>query len=462
MAENSELIALTPIDHAIAKFYLPYLLYFNTPNTETALQTIEYGVRKLVCHLPWLAGDVVFQNEPSGPQNKGYIVSPDSLQAVPMLRTKCFDSDGEFHTHPVQDYLPLPCFIPTSQQRPVLRFQANAFPNKIIFVMSFMHAAMDGTGAGVVLQALAECCKVMDGSPDTITASVAKNEVSIRQEVSSWPLKCKTRLDHSVDLGSPVFDSNITSEQWTAIEAAMSSAVKTKKFTFSPEKIAQTKETCNKLLPEFQSSSFISSNDVITAILGICIDRAQHPTRASQNENASVTMTVDLRNRVNPPLSDTFVGNMSFPVRSNIHFPQHKQASMRDGIETDFLHLTQLALQLRSKLGSMNESFAYSVSAAVADQGNWCTVEAKPGDVIVTSWRHLKVFSIDFGEGLGKIYDFDAGLSLVPGACILMPSKTQGDALEDKPAVNWEASITMKAGDFDVLVTDTLFSRILA
>ena len=101
MAENSELIALTPLDHTIAKFYLPYLLYFNTPNTETALQTIEHGVRKLVCHLPWLAGDVVFQNEPSGPQNKGYIVSPDSLQAVPMLRTKCFDSDGESHSHPV-------------------------------------------------------------------------------------------------------------------------------------------------------------------------------------------------------------------------------------------------------------------------------------------------------------------------------------------------------------------------
>lgn len=463
MAENSELVALTPLDHAIAKFYLPYILHFNTPDTKIALHTIEHGIKKLACHLPWLAGDVIFRDEPCDPQNKGYIVSPHSLpEALPMLRVKHFYSDEEFDAHPVQAYLPLPCLIPVSQQRPVLRFQANVFPSKIIFVMSFMHAAMDGTGAGIVLQALAECCKATDGNPGTVTASIAKNEVKIRQEVSSWPLKYKTRLDHSLELGPPVFDSSITSEQWAAMEAAMSSVVKMKKFTFSPQKISQVKEACNKFLPEFQLSSFVSSNDIITAILGICIDRAQHPMGASQNENATVTMTVDLRNRVNPPLSSTSVGNMSFPIRNNIHFPRHKQASVRDGIEADFLHLTQLALQLRSKLGSMNESFAYSVSAAVAARGDWCSVEAKPGDVIVTSWRHLKVFSVDFGEGLGKIYDFDAGLSLVPGACILMPLKAQENAFEGQSAVPWEASITMKAGDFDILVNDPLFSRVLA
>ena len=160
--------------------------------------------------------------------------------------------------------------------------------------MSFMHAAMDGTGAGIVLQALAECCKVTDGNPGTVTASIAKNKVKIQQEVLSWPLKYKTCLDHSLELGPPVFNSSITSEQWAAMEAAMSSVVKMKKFTFSPQKISQVKEACNKFLPEFQLSSFVSSNDIITAILGICIDRVQHPMGASQNENATVTMTVDL------------------------------------------------------------------------------------------------------------------------------------------------------------------------
>lgn len=38
-----------------------------------------------------------------------------------------------------------------------------------------------------------------------------------------------------------------------------------------------------------------------TAILGVSIDRAQHPMRARNNENARVTITVDLRRRVRLP-----------------------------------------------------------------------------------------------------------------------------------------------------------------
>ncbi|OJJ38027.1 hypothetical protein ASPWEDRAFT_35597 [Aspergillus wentii DTO 134E9] len=86
---------------------------------------------------PWLAGDVIYSTEPSGPQNRGHIVAPSGpLEAVPMLHVKSFDHDDKSHTLPINSYLPLPCFIPPSQQGPVVRFQANVFPNRIIVVMS--------------------------------------------------------------------------------------------------------------------------------------------------------------------------------------------------------------------------------------------------------------------------------------------------------------------------------------
>ena len=114
-----------------------------------------------------------------------------------------------------------------------------------------------------------------------------------------------------------------------------------------------------------QPSSFISSNDIITAILGISVDRAQHPKRASNNENAGVTMTVDLRGRVQPPLPDTYVGNTAISSTRRYLPPlsQDHQIPVEDAQETDILRLTQVALQLRSKLASINEIPAYSVSA---------------------------------------------------------------------------------------------------
>lgn len=401
-----------------------------------------------------------------------------------MLHVKSFDRDDDSHTLPINSYLPLLCFIPPSQQRPVVRFQANIFPNRIILVMSFLHFALDGTGAGVILQALAECCNAKSAPNATgmaiTTASVAENEIKLRNQISSWPSCCNTPVSiQSLELATPFFNPNTTSEQWAAMEAAMSSGVKTRRFTFSPEKIALLKQTCSsKFLQRLSPSGFISSNDIVTAILGITVDRAQDPSKARRknDENARLTLTVDLRSRVQPPLPSTFVGNMNYPAYCEIQHliqdqrsePSQDNNNNNKEEEADLLALTQLALQLRGKLSSMNESLAYSVSAAVADLEDWSNIESKPGNVIVTTWQHLDSYTLDFGDGLGKIMDFEAGLSLIPGACIVMPTreKTQkekeGEGKGEAEAVPWEVNITMKLGDMDVLVGDPLLARILA
>lgn len=92
--------------------------------------------------------------------------------------------------------------------------------------MSFSHFALDGTGAGTILEALAQCCKATnDGTDVTIAANIAKTEIALRKDVSLWPSRCEIRLDHLRDMGPPVLDYSITSEQWAAMEAAMSSTI---------------------------------------------------------------------------------------------------------------------------------------------------------------------------------------------------------------------------------------------
>ncbi|XHF96370.1 hypothetical protein AWENTII_000007 [Aspergillus wentii] len=352
--------------------------------------------------------------------------------------------------------------------------------------MSFLHFALDGTGAGVILRALAECCNAKSAPNVTgmaiTTASVAENEINLRNQISSWSCRCNTEVTiQSLGLATPFFDPNITSEQWAAMEAAMSSGVKTRRFTFSPEKIALLKQTCSsKFLQHLSPSGFISSNDIVTAILGITVDMAQDPskTRRMNDENARLTLTVDLRSRVQPPLPGTFVGNMNYPAYCEIRHlvqdqrPEPLQEDNKEE-EADLLALSQLALQLRGKLSSMNESLAYSVSATVADLEDWSKIESKPGNVIVTTWRHLDSYTLDFGDCLGKIVDFDAGLSLIPRACIIMPAREkapreEGEGKEkaetetETETVPWEVNITMKLEDMDVLVGDPLLARILA
>lgn len=459
MPDAVDLQGLSPLDHIPAKLFLPYILFFDTIDPKTAIHSLQKGIDKLISQLPWLAGDVILHSASGGPKNRMHIASPRSSPSeIPMLQVKQIDRDEDFRTHTVHTYLPLPTFIPASEQRPVLRFQANLFPSKIALAMSFWHSVFDGTGAGVILEAFAECCKTAnDDSPSPIAHTIAKTHSELRKKVSAFPSKCQLRLDHTVELGAPIFDPNISTEQWNAIESAAASAVETKRYTFSPEKVAQVKEICTQLLPELQSfPAWISSNDIITATLVICIDRTFHPEKLDKTGSADFLMAVDLRSRVQPPLPESYLGNLIFPVHDEIYF---KETAGQTGENADLLHLTQLALQIRTRLASMDETVAYSASAAVAEYDDWTKIEANPASIIVTSWRALKTYSLNFGPGLGYIKDFEPGLALVPGACIFLPSRMQENSGSTPP---WEVRITMKKGDSQMLVQDPLFSQILA
>ncbi|PWY72494.1 hypothetical protein BO94DRAFT_589644 [Aspergillus sclerotioniger CBS 115572] len=78
--------------------------------------------------------------------------------------------------------------------------------------MSFWHSVFDGTGADSILEAVAECCKAANEEHETpFVQSLAKTHVYLRNMVSTFPSK-RTHLDHSVELGTPIFNPNSSTE----------------------------------------------------------------------------------------------------------------------------------------------------------------------------------------------------------------------------------------------------------
>ncbi|PWY89082.1 hypothetical protein BO70DRAFT_393601 [Aspergillus heteromorphus CBS 117.55] len=135
MPAVSDILGLTPLDHLPAKLFLPYILYFDHPDPQLAINTLQSSIGKVISQLPWLAGDVIMHSVPDGPKDRMHIAAPRvPLSEVPILQVKHFDRDEDIRSHPVQSYLHLPTICPASEQRPVLRFQANieASPENII------------------------------------------------------------------------------------------------------------------------------------------------------------------------------------------------------------------------------------------------------------------------------------------------------------------------------------------
>lgn len=447
---------LPPMDHVVAKVYTSYILHFDTKDTGASLKIIQNGVDRLTSHVPFLSGDVILSKAPETPVNRARVV-PSRLtpEQVRMLHIKHHQHDQVTG----RGLFPLPMFIPPSQEAPLLRFQANVFKDRITLVMSFHHHAFDGTGAERILEALAECCRAPDDHTElSLPSTIAANEARLRNEISEWPSKCVTRKDHSNEFGPALYDVNITSEQWAQIEATMAAAVTTKKFAFCSEKIRQVKGLCQKILG---TSTIISSNDLVTAMLALCIDRAQNPNRdkaGRQEDDASVLMIVNMRPRVHPPIPSTYLGNLILPVRTAIYPSNpHPIECAGDQADQNVVTLAQLATEIRTKLQSMNETDAYSMSAKIAEQDNWNDLGGKNASAIFTSWRHLGVFEVDFGGQLGPIKDFETEPGLMPGGCIMLPAPPN---LEDKTPATWNVDITMKPEDFERFEKDELLARI--
>ncbi|KAL3461938.1 hypothetical protein BJX64DRAFT_299917 [Aspergillus heterothallicus] len=458
MAVNFEPIGLTPLDHLPAKIYIPYMLYFDSTNPELAVQTLQMGIDKLVGEIPWLAGDVIRHTDP---EIRGFIHPPSvPLNEVQLLSVKYFDRDEDFRTHPISDYTSIPVFIPTSKQRPVIRLQANVFPTKIALAFSWMHQVFDGSGAGTILEALSECCRAAADTP--ITRTIAATAIAQRTDVSTWADRAEERVSHDIEVGPPAFDSNFSSEQWGAMESAMGAGTETHTLTFSPDKVASLKGLCTKLLPQLPDtsvSSFFSSNDIIAAVLSISIDRTMHADPADPANPRWTFTAADLRRRINPPLPDTYLGNMIYAAWNRIDCGSPRDIRNQDS-DADLLHVAQLALQVRARITfHMNEVMAYSCSARVAESGDWYGTEGKAPNVVLTSWRHLKCYALDFGPGLGYIEEFEAGFSLIPGACIVLPRRTR--EAEPNERVPWEISVTVPLGLYEKLVRDRLLSQIL-
>jgi fumigaclavine B O-acetyltransferase len=148
-----------------------------------------------------------------------------------------------------------------------------------------------------------------------ITETIAATAVAQRRKLSTSASKAHIRVSHDVELGPPAFDSNISSKQWGAMESAKGAATSTHGLTFFPSKVAALKANCTRLLPQIpdvSDSSFFSSSDIIAAVLSISIDRAIYAEPPDPTDPRWTFTAADLRRRVNPPLPDTYLGNMIY------------------------------------------------------------------------------------------------------------------------------------------------------
>lgn len=449
---------LSPLDNILPPCHMFMFLTFESTSSE-GLDALKKGVARLSAHLPFLTGVVVPSSQPAGKENV-FEVQPASLsflERYPMFQVAYnpeldYLSPDDFID---QNYLPIQFLTPFTEPMPLVRFKANITNRKIVLSVAYFHRALDSTGVSVILKALAALCKDPNASPDILPTSTRAEEAS-RQHL----------LDFSAKYPVPFNWTSVPLSAETTPAEGVGNVPISRRFKLSAEKIALLKDACNaaiaRLTPDENAATppALTSNDIITALVGLCGNRARLETVLESGSSPKVIIAANVRKP--SLLPETYVGNALAAVESPYDAavlpagasPQGLPATL---VREDLARLINIAFSLRKEVKALTKSYMQGILCNIANKPDMSTFFPGYGDSIIVSSLRWMDFYLDFGL-LGKVREYDIPETKVKGVCWVLPLRDVGGGVGSQP---FELRFVLETTAMEQLQKDNLFRWLL-
>jgi fumigaclavine B O-acetyltransferase len=471
---------MTPLDHSMgfgsASCYPSFMFSFRLDDPKSCIPALENGISRLVRQLPFLAGELVPSSKLPGRLNVFEMRPPTraSLERLPMLLTREHPnqylwrngddrsqapSHAERQSATLDDtFMPFP-FFHIDAFRPALRFQANILADGIVLDACFNHMAMDAVGITVVLETLAACCRATAAEEVLFSANMEGEAKSRRivYEAGQGQRPGEADISWAYDLQANVASTALKTENIVCCD-----------FLLSSTKIQGLKDRCNALLPDltrgqgYEPTIFLSTNDVITAVLWLCITRTRLQQGHQMSSESVITIPVNSRRIFQPPVSEFYIGNAAAMIAASFPLDSLKLQTLElsDGLKASPEHdeklITKLALAVRSKIRSTDQEYINNIISRIRDEHDWCQMSPRLCDVTVSNISSLDFYKLDFGPRLGKIQRFDFPLEHLDGSCYIKPRQIVSK--EHNPqAAPWDIYISLDQNIMHHLEKDGLF-----
>lgn len=437
---TEDLVILSPLDQIMPRVYVRLILCLPSPGSSEEdhgiiFSALEKGLQNTLAEIPYLGGVVVEGKDKSG---KVHIAPGPGV----MLRLKTFGDDANMSYQKWKDsHFPLSCLdglkapvdlIPLESNSPVMAAQVNILQDGVLLAIGIHHSAMDAAGYATVLKTWASNTKSnfpSDGTSGDEAAKPTSLPKLASNSLDRNPLmKASTAadVDRQADIKNyPQYKLEPTPPPAKDTEDAPIAPTFTLPpmartlFYFAAPKLAALKFSASP------SSSFVSTNDALCALLWSSIARARtwpdNATEGQEPPSSLLGFAVDGRRRLSPPLPPTYLGNV------NIY------ASARLPVSTlsKTTELNSIAPAIRAANAELDNDRIQDVIALVNSLAN--VTDLKPGfnsflgpDLAITSWRDMGLIGLDWGAGIGKIEAVRFPETGFDGLCIILPALADG------------------------------------
>ncbi|KAK5136218.1 hypothetical protein LTR08_003825 [Meristemomyces frigidus] len=445
---------LSSIDQSVVKTYIRYCLCYPCQDYEVLQVTkrLQAAVKRVVTHLPILAGTV---HSVAGDGQRGCLEVSVSLNQVNTFAATTKDLHSNTHISTYQqlsaaamppselvgdDFTPVP--DTPSDSGPVFVVQGSFIRGGLIVALYLHHSVADISSLGTIMREMSSdlpSCKLTN---DDLRHD-ALEQTRLRDRLSgSRGVKSVEHPEHTLSL------TNEVSEVTQADSQRPCCCV----VGFSLKIIEGTKEMINERFHYYHQGSPIrlTGFDVMAAILWKAISRASWQEEpVAEGQQSSLTIPVNIRNRIEPPLDNDFFGNAVVPA--DVH-----QAILRLRLPFELTDIQHTAWLIRTSMAAVTEPYVRSVIAAInarEDVVENVTPSHKSGSsLVITSWADLPLDEAELTLGIGRPeWGRTSGREHAASGCIVLPVKREQDL--------WESTVQLTEDVMERLLKDEGFMK---
>ncbi|TID19144.1 hypothetical protein E6O75_ATG06265 [Venturia nashicola] len=389
----AKIIALSAVDQFAIRCYVNTPFCFPTPQSD-AIQTISLHLRTCLTDFardfPFLKGQI----RPTG--SRGYVeVNYNINGSDPPFFTHICSwilyselKDSGFNIH--GGSFDLFTLAPDDCGSAVFAVKVSFVDGGCIVCISPHHSFFDGRGAFRIAELFASYCKEERKCSET---------GALHDRLQLLHGKSKPITHEPFLAGS---DADGVDSDFTPPGCATRSSLISVIFSVADQ---TARELRTILYPHQKDSHTVSRLDVITSLLFMRIMKSRSPNLPA-GTICSLNTAVDTRSRLNPPVSNDYLGNVVIGACLDVRF--RDSALDPDNGVIELQEIAQIALTLRANILAIDDTAMRNYIACLESRPNikqyfHDTHPANPeASLMCSSWAAWPAHELDFGSNLGK------------------------------------------------------------
>ena len=408
---KAHIYRLSSIDQVQERSYIRCGLCFPCDNNDGVVigARLRIGALRAVSKLPILAGTVLLDKQATQQGRALVSVTLDQLQGFDPV-VKCIGLEDYPHTFEslarsgfppamldVKALTPPTAGTAGKADTPAFIVQGNIIEGGIIVTLYLHHSVGD-------IQSLFAIMRPMSDLLPTRRVTEADLEADALHHSRFTKCLCSSVLDPiPVVVDAIAEDVNAAgSDDVTELSDLTQGVDHCRVFAIKLNMIGQTTELINSRYHDAHEDNAVrlARFDCLAVILWKALTRAAWPNGSSEIEQlCTLTIPVDFRDQMAPPLDDEFYGNTVLAAKS---FSSIARLSMPYEL-SNLAHTAGLVEAARTAVTGVSARRAITAIDAIADLSHsHCVDQNKACNLAITSWLDLDTAHADLGMSLGK------------------------------------------------------------